>query len=255
MAGHSTSTSAIDAASSTVAPTAEIAVRTERLGVRYPGGEEPALEDVELCIPVGARIAVVGANGSGKSTLLKVLAGVITPQRGWAQTLGTSPRNARSRVAYMAQRAEVDWYFPMSVRQLAMTGRLANLGWRRRARRVDREIVERELARVGLGTMTDRRIADLSGGQRQRLLLARALVQEPDLLLLDEPDAAMDRHGIELLADVLDEAQRNGSTAIIATHAADRLEGQVDGALYLSDGREVSPAPGSFRGLRVGRSR
>lgn len=231
-----------------------MAVRAEGIGVRYQGGDQPALAQISLRIPVGARVAVVGANGSGKSTLLKVLAGVIGARTGSVEVLGSTPEDARRRVAYMAQRADVDWHFPLSVRQLAMTGRLANLGWRRRPRRDDREVVERELARVGIAGLSERRIADLSGGQRQRLLLARALVQEPELLLLDEPDAAMDRQGVELLGDVLDDAQRMGNTAIIATHAADRLEGEVDGALYLADGRQTNPPAGGFVGLPIGES-
>lgn len=250
--GHSTSTIAGESVRPSPGPAGGVAVRAEAVGVRYQGGDEPALVGVGLRVPVGARVAIVGANGSGKSTLLKVLAGVIEQQTGSVEVLGSTPEDARRRVAYMAQRADVDWHFPMSVRQLAMTGRLANLGWRRRARREDHEIVDRELDRVGIAELGERRIADLSGGQRQRLLLARALVQEPELLLLDEPDAAMDRQGVELLSNVLDDAQRMGNTVIIATHAADRLEGEVDGALYLADGRQTAPPAGAFVGLPIG---
>lgn len=252
MAGYSTSTIAGESSLPTQDSAGGVAVRAEGIGARYQGGDEPALIDVHMRVPVGARVAVVGANGSGKSTLLKVLAGVIEARGGLVEVLGTTPAEARRRVAYMAQRADVDWHFPMSVRQLAMTGRLANLGWRRRPRGEDRKVVEQQLTRVGIAGLAERPIADLSGGQRQRLLLARALVQEPELLLLDEPDAAMDRQGVELLGEVLDDAQRMGNTAIIATHAADRLEGEVDGALYLTDGRQSTPPAGGFVGLPLG---
>jgi manganese transport system ATP-binding protein len=254
LTGNSTSTIAQGSFRALPDPARGAAVHVTGLGVRYPGGDGPALVDIGLRVPVGTRVAIVGANGSGKSTLLKVLAGVVTPQEGTVEVLGSTPEAARRQVAYMAQRADVDWDFPMSVRQLAMTGRIANLGRRRRPRREDRDIVERELERVGLAGLAERRIADLSGGQRQRMLLARALVQEPELLLLDEPDAAMDSQGVELLGGVLDEAQRTGSTALIATHAADRLEGEVDGAFYLADGRRAAPHAGAFVGLEVGAS-
>jgi ABC-type Mn2+/Zn2+ transport system ATPase subunit len=229
-----------------------LAIAGDGLRLTYPGAEEPALLDLTIRVPRGARIALVGANGSGKSTLLRILAGVLRPSGGQVRVLGEQPARVRTRTAYMAQRAEVDWQFPISVRQLAMSGRAARLGWRRRPRAEDRRIVADELARVGLTSLSDRRIADLSGGQRQRLLLARALAERAELLLLDEPDAAMDHEGQELVWSVLLEASRAAQTAVVATHSTDHLDGRVDGALYLDDGRECDPGPRAFRGLRVG---
>lgn len=216
--------------------------------VRYPSVDAPALAGVSLHAPQGARVALVGPNGSGKSTLLKALAGLLAPERGSIRVLGHEPRVCRHDLAYMPQRGDLDWSFPMTVRRLALTGRYAHVGWLRRPGRADREIVDEELTRAGLAGLADRQIGRLSGGQRQRLLLARALAQRARVLLLDEPEAALDADARQLVWSVLDDARRRGITAVVATHAIDGLEARFDGVLYLSEGREAPAPHGAFTG-------
>lgn len=228
------------------------AAEADGVWFRYPGVDAPALADVTLRAPAGARIALVGPNGSGKSTLLRALAGLIRPTRGEVRILGHAPETCRHDVAYMPQRGDIDWEFPMTVGRLILTGRYPHAGWLRRPGREDRRIAHEELERVGLGALADRQIGRLSGGQRQRVLLARALAQRARVLLLDEPEAALDSDARELVWGVLDDARRRGLTAVAATHAIDGLEGRFDGVLYLSEGREVPAPAGAFRGMSVG---
>jgi ABC-type Mn2+/Zn2+ transport system ATPase subunit len=222
-------------------------VRARDVWVRYPGVDAWALAGVSLEAAPGARVALVGPNGSGKSTLLKVLAGLLRPDSGVVEILGHDPRTCRHDLAYMPQRGELDWSFPITVRRLALAGRYPHVGWLRRPGRADREIVDEELTRAGLAGMADRRIERLSGGQRQRLLLARALAQRARVLLLDEPEAALDAEARELIWTVLDDARRRGITAIVATHAIDGLESRFDRVMRLSEGRATTDE-GAFAG-------
>ena len=218
------------------------------LSVRYFGAPEPALTDASLSIPTGVRAALVGANGSGKSTLLKAVAGLLEPGSGSIHVYGLSVGACHHRVAYLPQRGEIDWRFPINVRRLVLGGRYVHLGWLRRPRSPDREVCEKVMGRLGIIGLAQRQIGELSGGQQQRALLARALVQEADLLLLDEPLAAVDVQTQELVFDVLEELQRDSKTLLVATHDLRRLEEEFDGVLYLKDGRLVEPEPRVFVG-------
>ena len=144
------------------------------------------------------------------------------------------------RVAYLPQRGEIDWRFPMTVRELIQTGRYVHLGWLRRPGAGDRALVEQEIKRLRLEELADRQIGQLSGGQQQRALLARALVQGADLLLLDEPMNAVDVETRVILTGVLDDLRAEGKTAIIATHDIGRLESDFDDVLFLADGHHVT---------------
>jgi ABC-type Mn2+/Zn2+ transport system ATPase subunit len=160
----------------------------------------------------------------------------------------------RHRVAYLPQRSDIDWHFPIDVRRLVTTGRYVHLGWLRRPGREDRERVTQALAQLGLTALAGRQIGELSGGQQQRALLARALAQDADLLLLDEPLNAVDADTRAVVARVLLDLQRRGKTVIAATHDLGRLETDFDGAVYLADGREVPAPAGAFSGLVVGQA-
>jgi manganese/zinc/iron transport system ATP- binding protein len=182
------------------------------------------------------RVALVGANGSGKSTLLKAVAGLLRPQAGTIRIYGQPVGACRHRVAYLPQRSEVDWRFPVTVERLVLAGRYVHLGWLRRPGRADRELVARVLEQLGLSALAERQINELSGGQQQRALLARALVQEADLLLLDEPLSAVDAASRRIIAEVLDGLRRQGRTALVATHHLDRLEEEFDQVYTLEEG-------------------
>ena len=229
------------------------ALAARSVSAGYADSAELALQGVSLRVPPGARVALVGPNGSGKSTLLKTVAGLLPVEGGEIRVYGNPVGACHHRVAYLPQRDEIDWRFPISLRRLVTTGRYVHLGWLRRPGRADREIVSDVLDDLGLATLAERQIGQLSGGQQQRALLARALVQEGDLLLLDEPLNAVDAGTRETISAVLSGLQRRGKTMVVATHDLASLHSEFDGALYLREGREAEPEPGAFVGLPVGR--
>lgn len=224
------------------------ALSIEDLSVGYPGVSLPALEGVGLTVPTGVRAALVGPNGSGKSSLLKAVAGLLPVRSGNIRIYGNPVGACHHRVAYLPQRGEIDWRFPVNARRLVLGGRHVHLGWMRRPGKRDCQVVEEAMERLGIAALADRQIGELSGGQQQRVLLARALAQKADLLLLDEPLAAMDARTTEVVFEVLEELRAEGKTLLVATHYLDRLEREFDGALYLSNGRMVEPEPGAFVG-------
>jgi manganese/zinc/iron transport system ATP- binding protein len=222
------------------------------LSVRYPFSEALALENVSLRAPAGARVALIGPNGSGKSTLLMAVAGLLKPVSGAISVYGNAVGACHHRVAYLPQRGDVDWRFPVSVGRLVMTGRYVHLGWLRRPREEDYRIVSEVMERLGIAHLAGRQVGELSGGQQQRALLARALVQEADLILLDEPTNAVDAGTRAVISATLADLGQQGKSLVVATHDLAGLSEEFDGALYLRDGREADPEPGAFVGITVG---
>jgi manganese/zinc/iron transport system ATP- binding protein len=210
------------------------------LSVAYPGEAHLAIQDIDLEVAVGTRMALVGANGSGKSTLLKAVAGLLRPRSGTIRIYGLPVGACHHRVAYLPQRSEVDWRFPVSVERLVLAGRYVHLGWLRRPGAADRRQVAAVLDQLELTDLAGRQISELSGGQQQRALLARALVQEADLLLLDEPLSAVDARSRAIIAAVLDDLRRRGKSALVATHHIDRLEAEFDDVVVLEAGRRIA---------------
>jgi manganese/zinc/iron transport system ATP- binding protein len=205
---------------------AGVAVHVEDLTVRY--GERTVLWDVDLDLPTGVLGAIVGPNGAGKSTLLKAVVGLVRPAAGHVRVFGEPFARVRKRVAYVPQRAAVDWDFPTTVLDVATMGRYARLGWLRRPGRADREAARAALEQVGLVDLAHRQIGELSGGQQQRAFLARALAQEAELVLMDEPMAGVDAPTEAAVLEVLDELRRAGRTVLVVHHdlqtVADRFE-------------------------------
>jgi len=231
-----------------------IAIDVRDATVIYAGDRDGrlALDGISLRVPAGTRAALVGPNGAGKSTLLKAIAGLLPLRSGTIRAYGQPVDACLHRVAYLPQRGEIDWRFPVDVKGLVMTGRYVHLGWLRRPGRDDHRRVSAALERLGIADLAERQIGELSGGQQQRALLARALVQDADLLLLDEPLNAVDGGTRAAVARVLDALRGEGKTVVAATHDLGRLEVEYDGALYLSEGRAVPPPPGAFVGLPLG---
>jgi manganese/zinc/iron transport system ATP- binding protein len=225
------------------------ALEVHDLNVAHPGSDAPAIEGVTLSIPIGARVAVVGPNGAGKSTLLKAVAGLLPIRHGEICIHGLPVGACHHRVAYLPQRNEIDWRFPIDVRRMVMTGRYVHLGWLRHPGPQDGIIVAEVLERLGLTMLADRQIGMLSGGQQQRVLLARALAQDADLLLLDEPYSGVDARTRAILAKVVDELRRQAKTIVAATHDLERLAEEFDGAIYLDEGHVVPPPLGIFAGI------
>lgn len=197
--------------------------------------DQVVLEGVSWQVPRGSLAAIIGPNGGGKSTLLKTAVGLLKPFSYDTLTLlGQSPKLGRKRTAYLPQREEVDWDFPITVLEVVLQGRLVRKGWRGRLCREDYAASRRALELFGLAGLEASQIGALSGGQRQRVFLARAVVQEADLILLDEPAAGLDAQTQHELADLFVDLCRQGKTIIAATHDLDCLTECFDQVLALN---------------------
>ncbi len=198
----------------------------ENVTVGYDG--RPALVDVTMSVPHGAQVAIVGPNGAGKSTLFKALVGLLPVRSGRVLLHDREPGDGGDTIAYVPQREEIDWSFPVTVHDVVMMGRYGRLGWFRRPGAADREVVARCLDELGIAELEKRAIGELSGGQQQRVFLARALAQEPHVLLLDEPFTGVDVGARETLLTVLARLREHGITVLVSTHdmetAAKRFE-------------------------------
>jgi zinc transport system ATP-binding protein len=189
--------------------------------VRFSYGTEPVLEDVDLTLRGREFVALVGPNGSGKSTLLRVLLGLLRPDAGTVRLLGESPERLaeRWRIGYVPQRPALARDLPATVEEIVAAGRLARRGWWRRLSRTDREAVEHAMASVALLELRDRRVSELSGGQQQRAFIAKALVSEPDVLVLDEPVAGVDAESQRLFRDSLTHMiEEHDAAILLASH-------------------------------------
>lgn len=190
-------------------------LRVENLSVTYEGGI--ALENVSFELQSGERLAVVGPNGAGKSTLFKVIAGLIKPNSGKVSVFGEAP-SGHICISYLPQHNHVDWNFPVTVHDVVMMGRTGKIGLLRWATDSDREIARNALRTVGLSDFAKRQISQLSGGQQQRMFIARALAQEADLMLMDEPVTGLDTPSQEELFNVLDSLKQEQVTVMFALH-------------------------------------
>ena len=200
-------------------------LRAEELGLRYESGL--AIEGVSFELRSGDRLAVVGPNGAGKSTLLKIIAGVLTPTQGQVQIYGNVP-GGHICIAYVSQRSLVDWSFPVTVADVVMMGRVGQLGLFRNPKASDWELVHQSLEVVRMAHLAKRQINQLSGGQQQRMFIARALAQEAELMLMDEPLSGLDINSQEEVFTILDDLKERAVTVLISLHdlkmAAERFD-------------------------------
>lgn len=194
------------------------ALEVDHVEVDYDG--QPAIEDVDFSLQVGERLAIVGPNGAGKSTLLKVIAGVLPPSSGQAKIRGHDPRS-HICIAYLPQQLEIDWRFPVTVFDVVMMGRVGRLGPLRWPGARDRALVREALEAVGISDLAGRQIGELSGGQRQRMFIARALAQEAELVLLDEPLAGLDITSQAAILNLLDLLEGRKVTLLMSLHDLD----------------------------------
>ena len=192
------------------------AIEIRNVEFRYPG-RISILEDVNLRIEEGEFATIIGPNGGGKTTLLKLILGLLEPQRGIIRVFGMQPRKALPRIRVMPQHSTSDPFFPIRVREVVLMGRLAPGRKPGPFRRADRLAAEKVLERVGISHLASHSFSTLSGGERQRVLLARALVSKPRLLLLDEPEAGLDRKVEQEFFDLLNELNRD-TTIILISH-------------------------------------
>lgn len=204
--------------------------------------ENPVLWDIDLDVPKGVMLAIVGPNGAGKSTLIKSILNMIKPAAGRVFVYGKSYNINRKIVGYVPQRSSVDWDFPTTVLDVVMMGRYGQLGWFKRPGKEEKELAFECLEKVGMSEFIDRQISQLSGGQQQRIFLARALIQDPDIFLMDEPfagvDAATERSIIELLRGL----KKEEKTLVVVHHDLQTLKEYFDWA-FLINVRRIAFGP------------
>ncbi len=198
----------------------------------------PVLRAVSFSCPPGTLVGVVGPNGAGKSTLFKAILGLAPVAGGTVRLFGGAVERHRRRVAYVPQKEMVDWDFPATVRDVVRMGRVAHVGWLRRPTRADQERVEAALAEVGMAELAEGPIGQLSGGQQQRVVLARALAQEADLLLLDEPFVGVDAATEGLIFQIMERLRSAGRTILVVNHDLSAIE-RYD-LLVLINGRLIA---------------
>lgn len=208
------------------------ALEADSLYVNY--GKMPILWDVSMQIPTGLLVGIVGPNGAGKSSLLKAAAGIVAPLSGKIDLLGFSPDKAKKRVAYVPQRESVDWDFPITALEVVLMGRYGRLGLLGRPTKADRKAACEALELVGMSAFSDRQIGQLSGGQQQRLFIARALMQDCDLFLLDEPFAGVDLTTEKAIMEILRKQRDQKKTVFVVHHDLPTVEEYFDWVILLN---------------------
>lgn len=221
----------------------QVVVRLSDVSIGY--GERVVVRDADLTVRRGDVLAVLGANGSGKTTLVRGLLGLATVLSGEALVLGdqVGSRRTRGRVGYVPQRQTVVGTIPSTVREVVASGRLPRRPMFGRRTSADREAVRRAIAAVDLEPWADKDIAELSGGQQRRALIARALASEPDVMIMDEPTAGVDRASQQALAASIARLVDAGVTLLVVTHEVGPLAGVITRSVVVSDGRIVHDGP------------
>ena len=198
----------------------EWAVEVEDMTVAYT--TKPVLWDVDMKVPIGSLAAIVGPNGAGKSTLLKAMLGLLTVISGSVKFyidhhLAMDKKDYK-KIAYVPQSGSVDWDFPTTVLDVVLMGRYGDLGWFKRPSKKDKELALSMIEKMGMSDYVNRQIRQLSGGQQQRVFLARALVQEADIYLMDEPFKGVDKTTEHAIISLLQEMKARGKTVIVVHH-------------------------------------
>lgn len=214
------------------------AIQVTDLTVAYR--ETPVLWDIDLDVPPGVLLAIIGPNGAGKTTLIKAILGLVRPAAGNV-LIYNKPYDAQRRiVGYVPQRGSVDWDFPTSVLDVVMMGRYGALGWIKRPGKQERELAMNALERVGMEKYTNRQISQLSGGQQQRVFLARALVQDATVYLMDEPFQGVDATTERAIVTLLQELRENGKTVVVVHHDLQTVTDYFDWVTLLNIRRIAS---------------
>lgn len=209
--------------------------------VRFNG--VTALQGITFSLPAGQLVAVVGPNGAGKTSLFKIIAGTLQTSSGSVKIYGHGPCG-HVCIAYVPQRSQVDWRFPVTVTDVVFMGRIRKIGLFRWPSKPDRQIVRQALERVGMLKLGDRQIGELSGGQQQRVFLAQALAQEAEIVLLDEPLTGLDLPSQESIFSILNDLKQQGVTVMVATHDLNMATERFDQVLLLNRRLIAFGAPG-----------
>ena len=213
-------------------PEERIVLKVEQLSVNYD--KTPVLWDVHCCIPEGKLVGIIGPNGAGKSTFLKTLLGMVPPLSGHIEFFGKPYKRARHRIAYVPQRSSVDWDFPITAFEVVLMGRYGKLGLLKWPKSADRKAAEAALEMVGMLSFADRQISQLSGGQQQRIFIARALLQDADLYLMDEPFAGVDIATEKAIIALMDKLKAHGKTLLVVHHDLSTVDSYFDWVIMLN---------------------
>ena len=203
-------------------------------GLTVTYDDKPAVWDLDYDAPDRGLIAVIGPNGAGKSTMIKAVLGLVPALAGDVRVFGSKLRHARRRIAYIPQRTSVDWDFPVTALDVVCMGLYRKIGWFRPVRARHRKRAMEALAEVGMQDYAKRQISQLSGGQQQRVFLARALVQDAELFLMDEPLAGVDVATEKTIINTLHRLRDQGRTAMVVHHDLDTVSEYFDRVLLLN---------------------
>ncbi len=207
-------------------------LEVKNLAVRYRG--RFALEDVSFQLPSQQLVGIIGPNGAGKSTMIKAMLGLIPIVSGQVKFNSLDLRHTLSKVAYVPQRANIDWDYPTTVWNVVMMARTVKTGLFRRPSRMSCEMVKTALERVGILELRDRQIGELSGGQQQRVFIARALAKQADLFMFDEPFTGVDRKTEDIIFEVFQELKAEGKTLLVINHDLGETLNYYDKLLLLN---------------------
>lgn len=210
----------------------DVAIEVHDLTVAYR--KKPVLWGVDFTLPAGQLIGLIGPNGAGKSTLLKAMLNLVPAASGWVKVFGQPYATQRRRIGYVPQRESVDWDFPTDALDVVMMGRYGRLGLFRRPGRADREIAMACLQKVGMADYAHRQISQLSGGQQQRVFLARALAQDADIYLMDEPFAGVDATTERSIVSLLTQLKSEGKTVLVVHHDLQTVSEYFDWVVLLN---------------------
>lgn len=208
------------------------AINIQDLSVSYHG--KPALRTINITILPGSLVGIIGPNGAGKSTFIKALLDLIPKDNGSVRIFGKTFSEQRQLVAYVPQRNNIDWDFPTNVLETVLLGTYPSLGIFKRPKKADKARALACLKKVGMEDYHDRQIGELSGGQQQRVFLARALVQEPKILLLDEPFVGIDILSEENMMNILRNLKAAGKTILVVHHDLSKVDTYFEQLLVLN---------------------
>lgn len=210
----------------------EETLKVSHLSVSYHGNE--VLRDISFSIDTGKLIGIIGPNGAGKSTMIKAMLGLIPKDRGGIEVYGKPISEMRKKIAYVPQRSNIDWDFPIIVKDTVLLGTYPKLGLFHRPKKKDKEWAMECLGKVGMDKYSNNQIGELSGGQQQRVFLARSLAQKAECFFLDEPFVGIDAASEEVIINILKKLRDEGKTVVVVHHDLTKVETYFDELILIN---------------------